>query len=229
MSNPVPQLGTVSAEYERLFQNCTILPAKVAEVTQIVNTIISNRQRYEQVAGLMGSMPWWFVGLVHAMEASLKFNKHLHNGDPLTGRTTQVPSGRPAANPSANPTVAPGPTNPYTWEESAQDALRLKRLDSWTDWTVGGSFYKLEEYNGWGYRQYHATVLSPYLWSYTSQYVKGKYAADGRWDANLVSQQAGAAALLRRLVDNGTVSFASPPGNAFRFEKGRFIEKFWDG
>jgi lysozyme family protein len=227
MANP-PSLSDVKDEYERLFQECTIDSGKVAEINQTVNTIVSNRQRYELASGQLGTMPWWFVALVHAMEASLKFNKHLHNGDPLTARTVQVPAGRPAGNPSANPTVAPGPTNPYTWEESAQDALRMKRLDSWTDWSVGGSFYKLEEYNGWGYRQYHSTVLTPYLWSYTNKYVKGKYASDGHWDANLVSKQPGAAALLRRMVDNGTVSFKTY-GSAFTFEKGRFMEKFWDG
>jgi lysozyme family protein len=74
---------------------------------------------------------------------------------------------------------------------------------------VAGVFYKLEEFNGWGNRWYHADVPTAYLWSYTDQYIKGKYKADGKWDADQVSKQPGAAAILRCMVDTGLVSF--PP------------------
>jgi lysozyme family protein len=86
-----------------------------------------------------------------------------------------------------------------------QDALRMKKLDRHNDWSIRSCLFELEGYNGWGYRMYHSTVLSPYLWSYTNHYTKGKYASDGKWDANLVSQQPGAAALLRVMVDSGVV------------------------
>jgi lysozyme family protein len=200
-----PKLADVSSEYWKLFLECRIRPEKLVEVKQLVAQIVSNRQRYERAAGALGTMPWWFVALIHAMEASLNFNKHLHNGDPLTARTTHVPAGRPAANPQANPKQGPSATNPYSWEESAQDALRMRNLDKWSDWTIRASLYELEAYNAWGYRLYHPDVLSPYLWSYTNQYEKGKYAADGKWDATLVSKQPGAAALLRLMVDTGVV------------------------
>src|SRR5207248_2062642 len=97
-------------------------------------------------------------------------------------------------------------TNPYTWEESAEDAIRQKNLHTWTDWRISASLYKLEAYNGWGYRMHHSKVLSAYLWSYTNHYTKGKYASDGVWDANMVSGQAGAAAILRVMVDSGLVA-----------------------
>jgi lysozyme family protein len=200
-----PRLADLSSEYWRLFFECKVRQEKLADVTRMVTRINTNRQRYERVAGTLGTLPWWFVALVHAMESSLDFTKHLHNGDPLTARTTHVPVGRPTANPQARPGEGPGPQNSYSWEESARDALRMKNLDRWTDWTIRASFYKLEEYNGWGYRLYHPGVLSPYLWSYTNHYSRGKYAADGRWDANLVSNQPGAAALLRVMVDTRMV------------------------
>jgi hypothetical protein len=130
------------------------------------------------------------------MESSQNFKKHLHNGDPLTARTVQVPAGRPK---TGNP--------PFTWEESATDSLLLKKLNTWTDWTIPGTLYKLEEYNGWGYRRFHANVLSPYLWSFTNQYKSGKYVQDGKWSATAVSQQCGAAALLRRMAEKGTIQF----------------------
>jgi lysozyme family protein len=118
-----------------------------------------------------------------------------------------VPAGRPLANPRAHPGQPPSATNPYTWEESAEDAIRQKGLQTWTDWKLSAVLFKLEAYNGWGYRLYHPKVLSPYLWSYTNHYAKGKYAGDGKWDANLVSAQAGAAAILRVMVDAGQVAF----------------------
>jgi lysozyme family protein len=40
-------------------------------------------------------IPWGFVAVIHNMEASLDFTKHLHNGDPLTSKTVQVPVARP--------------------------------------------------------------------------------------------------------------------------------------
>jgi hypothetical protein len=124
------------------------------------------------------------------MESSLDFRKHLHNGDPLTARTVHVPAGRP---PDGEP--------PFTWEESAGDALRLRRIPRWDDWTVPGVLYQLEGYNGWGYRLYHPHVLSPYLWSYSGHYSSGKYVADGRWSDTAVSKQCGAAVIVRRMAE----------------------------
>ena len=86
------------------------------------------------------------------MESSLNFKRHLHNGDPLTARTVHVPSGRPR---QGDP--------PFTWEQSAADALTLRNLGPRTDWSLSGTLYALEGYNGWGYRRYHPEVFSPYL------------------------------------------------------------------
>ena len=75
----------------------------------------------------------------------------------------------------------------------------------WKDWSIGGTLYKLEKYNGWGYRSRHPHVLSPYLWSFSNHYSKGKYVADGRWSESAVSQQAGAAVILRRMAEMGVI------------------------
>jgi lysozyme family protein len=186
---------TLKDEYQRLFDTCIISPGRASTVDKLVSTIEQNRNRYAAVGDPLG-IPWFFIGVVHNMESSQNFNKHLHNGDPLTARTRQVPAGRPK---TGNP--------PFTWEESATDSLLLKKLNTWTDWTIPGTLYKLEEYNGWGYRRFHANVLSPYLWSFTNQYKSGKYVQDGKWSATAVSQQCGAAALLRRMAEKGTIQF----------------------
>ncbi|MDN3520185.1 hypothetical protein [Halomonas ramblicola] len=105
------------------------------------------RARYEAVTDRQG-VPWAFVAVVHQMESSGDFSRHLYNGDPLTARTVQVPKGRPKRG-----------SPPFTWEESAADAMALKRLSGSTDWSVAGMLYQLERYNGWGYRLHHPHVL----------------------------------------------------------------------
>src|SRR5438552_2063250 len=140
-------------EYQDLFDTCSIRPDKAAQVETFVSKIEQNRNRYITIGDPL-AIPWYFIGVIHNMEASLNFNTHLHNGDPLTKRTIHVPAGRPK-------TGEP----PFTWEESATDALQLENLNKWTDWSLPGILYKLEGYNGFGYRSKHPEVLSPYLWS----------------------------------------------------------------
>jgi lysozyme family protein len=167
--------------------------AKGEEVEGILSNIGTTHQRYVSVGNTMG-IPWHVIAVIHTMESSLNFNTHLHNGDPLTQRTIHVPHGRPL---KGDP--------PFTWEESATDALELKKLYEWEDWSLPGILYKLEEYNGWGYRLYHPHVLSPYLWSGSTHYTGGKYAADGTWSETATSRQTGAAVLLRRMAEKGMV------------------------
>jgi lysozyme family protein len=175
-------------EYASLFSSCQVRPYHLQAVDKLVEGIKKGKPRYEVIAKEIGC-PWWFVGLIHLMECGLRFDRHLHNGDPLTARTTHIPSGRPAGKP------------PFTFEESALDALRLRQIHKETDWSLPHILFMLEGYNGYGYRQYHPNVLSPYLWSFTSHYVKGKYTADGHFDAECVSQQAGLAAIIKRAVE----------------------------
>ena len=185
----------LSKEYENLFNTCNISLSRAAIVEGIIKKITANKTRYE-TAGNPLRIPWYFIAVIHNMESSLSFTKHLHNGDPLTARTKHVPAGRPV---NGNP--------PFTWEESAADALQYQKIDKWKDWSIPGLLYKLEEYNGWGYRSKHPHVLSPYLWGFSNHYTKGKYVADGTWSETAVSQQCGAGALLRRLAEKGEIDF----------------------
>src|SRR5262249_24093908 len=83
---------------------------------------------------------------------------------------------------------------------------------------LAGTLYKLEEYNGFGYRLYHPDVLTPYLWSFSNQYSGGKYVADGTWSPTAKSKQCGAAVLLRRMAENGTIVVGA--GGTLRVGKG---------
>jgi lysozyme family protein len=180
-------------EYKALFSSCTITPSHASEVDKTVADICENKDRYQKVGSALG-IPWYFIGAIHCMEASLSFQKHLHNGDPLTARTVQVPKGRPL-------TGAP----PFTWEESAIDALKLRGLDNVTDWSLPGLLYQLEGYNGFGYRGVQPTVNSPYLWSFSSHHTSGKFVADGKYDPDAISKQCGAAVIIWAMVRNNLI------------------------
>jgi lysozyme family protein len=193
-----PTLAAIQSDYQLLFDSCLIRPARLQAVTATANQIQANRPRYETVGNALGT-PWYVVGLIHTMEAGGNFGAHLHNGDPLSARTTHVPAGRPK---TGNP--------PFTWEQSATDALTMQGFPSWTDWSIPGTLYKLEGYNGWGYRDNHPDVPSPYLWSFSNHYTSGKYVADGTFSATAVSAQCGAAVLLKRLVQLGALDVPAP-------------------
>lgn len=177
------------SDYARLWNEVQIHSHREQQVKTAVRTLVRNKSRYKAVAQNTG-VPWFVIGIIHIMESDADFTKHLHNGDPLTARTRNVPRGRPKIG-----------TPPFGWEESAVDALLQKGLDKITDWSVERIAFELERYNGFGYRRYHPTTLSPYLWAGTAHYARGKYIADGRWSSSAVSRQVGGMAILLRLLD----------------------------
>jgi lysozyme family protein len=195
----VPLTDALAADYRALFETCIIPANRATAVDTLVDSLEAHRDRYENVGSTLG-IPWAFIAVIHNMESSQRFDCHLHNGDPLTARTRQVPAGRPKVG-----------SPPFTWEQSAADALTLKGLGERTDWSLGGILYQIERYNGWGYRLYHPQVLSPYLWGYSNHYTSGKYVADGRWSDTAVSQQCGAAVLLRRFIERKLFELADQP------------------
>ncbi len=187
----------IADEYLNLYKSCEAKAEHFSEIDRLVEKIIDNRTRYEAVAQSTG-VPWYLIAVIHNMESSQNFSRHLHNGDSLNARTKHVPKDRPR---SGQP--------PFTWEESAIDALKLRRLHHIDEWSVSRILYELEGYNGWGYRIYHTHVLSPYLWSYSNHYISGKYIADGTWSDTAKSKQCGAALLIKRLEEVNEISLLS--------------------
>jgi lysozyme family protein len=177
-------------EYTTLFARMKIRPERRAEIAAIGRRVrapgaLANYLAIETGAGV----PWFVTAIIHNLESSLRFDRHLHNGDPLTARTRRVPKGRPIGTP------------PFSWQASALDALRLNKLHRWVDWSVPGIAFLLESYNGFGYRRNYPHVQSPYLWSFSNIYTRGKYVRDGVFSASSVSQQCGGRVLLRHLMD----------------------------
>ncbi len=177
------------------------------EITRQAQLVVAHRTTYQRAEAATG-VPWWVVGVIDLREAGAGHltQRHLHNGDLLTGYTHQVPAGRPQ--------VGHGP--PFTWLESAVDALRLKNFHRITSWPVERVLHELEPYNGWGY--YYRGLPSPYIWSCTSVYDPpagpgGKFVADHVFDSHVVDQQVGCAPLLAAIARlEPSVRLFSDPG-----------------
>lgn len=178
-------------EYVRLFEVAGMRAEHAGALAFYTNRVKRHRPRYEAVADAAGGrIPWYFIACIHALESSFDFNTHLFNGDPLTARTVRVPKGQPAADPADGVR--------YRWEESALAAMRFKELDRATDWSLPRMLYRLEGYNGFGYRS--QLVPTPYLWSFSTLYDRGRFVRDHVFDRNAESRQAGAATIIKKLA-----------------------------
>jgi lysozyme family protein len=181
----------------KLWNTMIIHENKKEEIIHVAKKILENKSRYNAVAEKTG-IPWYVIGIIHNRESSLSFTRHLHNGDTLEHRTIHVPAGRPR---KGEP--------PFTWEDSAVDALQEIEIEDKTHvWSITNMLYQLESYNGFGYRKH--SVNTPYVWSFTDHYTKGKFVEVfdavkqkfvGMFNPNVVDEQIGAAPLIRYLTD----------------------------
>jgi lysozyme family protein len=174
-------------EYQSYFNRCTLRDEFKVNLDFYISRLLKFRAVYEDVSESLGvGIPWTFIGIIHGMECGFNFTTHLHNGDPLANRTVRVPPNRPVDG-----------LPPFTWRDSARDALLFKGYDNETDWSVPHMLYLWEKYNGFGYRS--RGVPSPYLWSFSNLYRSGKFVADHQFDPNAVSKQCGCAIMLKTL------------------------------
>ncbi len=136
-------------------------------------------QREEASTGV----PWPVVAVIKQRECGRdpKWLLNIAQGDPWARKSVHVPAGR-------------GPFQ--SWEIAADDALVNCKPNAANnkDWTPGGMMTLLERYNGLGYA--NKGLPSPYVWSGTDQYQRGKYVRDGVFNPNVVDVQLGCAGLL---------------------------------
>jgi lysozyme family protein len=188
-----PAFGDIKDGYRKLFESCAVRDDYRSTVNWYLSKILheDHQKSWYEVAKEV-CCPWYFVAIIHAMEAAFNFRSHLHNGDPLERRTVQVPRGRPKV---WNP--------PNDWQTSAVDALRFDGFQDLSDWGLERTLYRWEAYNG--FRSRRNGINTPYLWSFSNHYAKGKFVADNVWDPSAVSKQCGAAVMLKELVDRRIV------------------------
>ncbi|MET0284778.1 MAG: TIGR02594 family protein [Polyangiales bacterium] len=176
-------------DYEELYRTAQIDASRRSALASTVNVMVRHRDVYEQISA-KAAVPWWLVAALHKKESNLDFNSHLHNGDPLSARTTRVPPGR-----------IPGVEPPYTFSQSAIDALSMKRRTFPAQWDIEGTLGFVERYNGLGYR--NKNIYSPYVWCGTQHYTRGKYVRDHEFDPSAVSTNLGVAPVLMMLEERG--------------------------
>jgi lysozyme family protein len=189
---------SLKKEYLTFWQTCEINPNYADDLTWYVKQIEKHLEEYKKTEQSTG-VPWFVVAVLHGLESTFNFTKHLHNGDSLLARTVNVPAGRPR-----------GGRPPFTWQESAIDALEYDGATSISTWDLPTVFWFLEGYNGWGYRTGRGRNTTPpsrsaYIYSGTNHYTKGKYIGDGTFDPEKVSQQVGCMALLKELEKKGLI------------------------
>ena len=178
---------TTKAGYENMWLSAEILDSAHYDLEMIADRILANEEQYQAVEDDTG-VPWFWIGAIHSRESDCDFSTHLHNGDPLTARTTHVPAGRPT---EGDP--------PFEWSESAVDALEYQDLIGIDPWDCAQMHLQAELYNGTGYISHETN--SPYVWAGTTHQEPGKYVADGVWDPNAWDSQMGVAAIWKKLCE----------------------------
>ena len=146
----------------------------------VARRLVAGKARYQAISATTG-VPWFVIAVIHQREASQDWKANIAQGDPWNAPSRHVPIGR-------------GPFQSF--ESAAVDALTKcpPFAGSNKDWSVGGTLALLEAYNGLGYAT--KGLPSPYIWSGTDQYSRGKYVADHVFDPNVVDVQLGCAGLI---------------------------------
>ena len=196
-------LDDLRADNEAKWQAMRISALRKASIESDARRVIASRARLMVVERLTG-VPWFVAALLDLREENLRMSGHLHNGDGLKARTVHAPRNRPV---KGNP--------PFTFEESAVDALTYDGLAANHVWDVAGIAYFIERYNGFGYRDHGRA--SSYLWAGCQHYVTGKYVADGKYDPRAVDKQNGCMVVLRAAMAidptitlGGTIATSAP-------------------
>ncbi len=149
-----------------------------------------DKARYDTITAMRkGGVPAIIVFALHGRESSWSFKRHLHEGSLLQYRTRDVPKGRPRT-----------PEPPYTWERSAEDALYLLKDMEMVNWMdMPTALQAIEKFNGLGYQ--YKGLVSPYVWSGTTIYDRGKYVRDHVFSAQARDEQLGCAVVLVRYFE----------------------------
>ena len=176
--------------YPEIIKTLKIDESRLIELKTLNSKFEITKERYQTVSSDCLDFPIDLMFALHYRESSLRFNGVLHNGENIlgTGRKTKlVPKGR-------------GPF--IKWEDSATDALMMKKSLFPKEWTLASKMEFAEKFNGLGYR--NTSEFSPYVFAGTNFHDEtGKYVADGKYSSTAQEKQLGVAAILLELNKSG--------------------------
>lgn len=167
--------AALEPEYANLLARMHI--TRQSEATIIAGKLLQfvKEGKYAEVADKLG-IPQLFIATSFEREAASNFRLSPAQGDPWNEVSRHVPKG----------------LGPYqSWSTSALAAYTLERLDKIgrENWTWTRLCYEGELFNGFGYRAHG--VHTPYDWSGTNNYARGKFTGDHRFDLSVADQQLG--------------------------------------
>ncbi len=175
----------LAAEYDGLLGAMAIDPKRAPELKARGRMILARAESHDwnAVTAATGVPKLWGLASFER-ESSSDYSRSPAQGDPWRQVSTHVPRG----------------LGPYKgWAEAAIAAYRLDNLDKVgaANWTWARACYEGELFNGFGYRAHN--IHSPYLWSWTNIYTRGKFVADGKFNPHQKDQQCGIAPLMLTL------------------------------
>jgi lysozyme family protein len=144
--------------------------------------LLKNKMRFFKLQQASTVPALWVMPVFYRENPS--FNTYLGNGDPLSHATTHVPKHR-------------GPFG--SWEEGAEDALRLDDVTGHHEWNWPFACFMWESWNGFGPRRHGRPT--GYVTAGSNIYQGGKYVEDGVWSRGTWDHQLGTLILARALVE----------------------------
>lgn len=158
-------------DLEAMYHHANVLSPMAHEAQVMAYRVRDNRRDYEVVAKHTG-IPWQDIGVMHMRECGCDMDKSLADGSPLHSMS-------------------------FIQEATETMLDRLQYVAA--PHTLGDRLYLIESHNGFSYRGHG--IFSPYLWSGTQFYTKGKFPRDHYFDPNVVDAQIGCVAVLKVLED----------------------------
>lgn len=180
------------AENTKRAANVVVKPAFARAAVKRAAAMLSHKADYQRIAANIElkhqrHVPWWSIPLVHERECIRGVDNwtcNIAQGEPYNIKSRIIPHSGPFG----------------SFDEAAMDALYVQapRLAMWNNWSLGGVATINEMYNGLGYAK--RGRASPYVWSGTNVYIKGKYVADKKYDPEKVDTQIGVIVMLKALM-----------------------------
>lgn len=171
---------SLEPEYQAMLAAAKVTEASAAKA--VATKLLANKARFAAVEKTTGVPAIWIMPVWWRENPS--FNSYLGNGDSLHRATVHVPKGR-------------GPFG--SWEEGAEDALKLDHITEVASWSWPRACYQWELWNGFGPRMHGRPT--GYVWAGTDQYRGGKYVADGVWSPGTWDKQLGTYCIAQALIE----------------------------
>ncbi len=149
---------------------------KIEMVKSQLNVLFYNFERFKKLFG----KTWIIKGLIYIREREEKLNSEINEWLVNQGKR-------------------------YIYELEDDLVNIINERVKITKWDIFEMLFEAEKFNGFGYRSPEVNIKSPYLWSGTNLYERGKFSVDGKFDKKIIDKQSGIAAGLKLIKGYGLI------------------------